>query len=199
MAVKTRFVVVPLTISSGIKGDGRHANVLIFDKQTRVLERFDPNGESDAGCDRSDPYRFHATALRHGMDDCTEEALDAAIEANLGPLLGHETYLPPHSVCPINLNTGKTTPGVDPSGFCFYWSVWYVDLRMTFPDQTPHETLAQAVKAVGKGTDFFDFIRSYALFLDTVERLRASVGLAFEEEHKINDFLMTMVEEFTKR
>jgi len=195
----TRFVVVPLTIESGIKGEGRHGNVLIFDKLTRVLERFDPNGMSDAGCDRSDPYRFHAAALRNGLYECTEDALDAAIEANLGPLFGHETYLPPHSVCPINLNIGKTTPGVDPGGFCFYWSVWYTDLRLTFPDQTPQETVAQAVKAIGKGTDFFEFIRSYALFLDTVERLRESVGLVFEEKQKMNDFLTAMIEEFTKR
>ena len=196
----SRFLVIPLTLATGIKGRGRHANLLLFDQKTRILERFDPNGVNSAEewCSRVEDLRFHELALREGYRRCTDDSIERAIERRLRPVLKYEELLRPLSICPIDLNWGEQREGVDPNGFCLYWAVYYADLRLSFPDTPAPQVVENATKGI-RGGDFFDFIRTYALFLDTLERLRESMGLEFEDTERLEDFFKTLIDEFTSK
>ena len=76
--------------------------------------------------------------------------------------------------------------GIDPGGFCAYWSTWYLDLRLSNPD-VPRETLvSETLKSINNKiadynydiimkinrkkipVNFSSFVRSYAVFLNVL-------------------------------
>ena len=163
MADDIRFIVLKLTII--ISGSGTHANIILFDKQTGILERFEPYGII--------PYS--------GDGD-----LDKFIYNKLKDMLDVKTYLSPVDIYNnIGLQTISNDNNImvkklgDPIGYCLAWTFWYLELRVNNPDIHPNVLMKDAVKdIVGGGNGdknedrlrlFIDYIRNYSNKLDDMK------------------------------
>ena len=159
-----------------------HANCLIYDNETKRLERFEPTG--------------HRTNMYHQLipPHVSEQKLDKEIVhlffENTKLLKGDITYLKPIDYCPPigpqSLPSKHLLPK-DPMGFCHWWTIYYIDMRLSNPDIDIKKLQPKIIKTMEKGIatslkvddvfeiygfknlDFNEFIRSYAIFLHIVE------------------------------
>lgn len=170
---KKRFVIIPIYIKGKLKTLEQedyvvvHHNYAILDWNLKTFERFEPNGTSTGVVGRV----------------CGEDLLDASLDKSAG---AHGfKYIPPVNFCPaLGLHAkqyykiDKTKPG-DPKGFCTFWSVWYADRRLKYPDMPPKELLKRIMSKMEKhDVDLHAFIRNFTEFID-VER-RKIIKLAKE-------------------
>lgn len=146
-----RFSVAILTL---VTETSHHANILLFDRDTQVLERFDPYETSLPGTE--------------GLD------------AELRELYGAKATVPPPDLGFLNGIQGQAeqereeTSPMDPVGFCQPWTVLYADARLSFPDQDPNTIPEMFREWARKGnTSLTRMIRTYA------EHLRATSANIF--------------------
>lgn len=177
-----RFIFVYLSLNTGIKRyTGSHANVLIYDRKRKELERFEPHGGRSqkhwckVAMEGDGKYRDTLMAQQLPNDYCDGKSLDRAIVKHLKPIIGFETYIPAKAYCPylgFQSRQALKKQGVDPEGFCQYWSIYYIDLRLSNPD-TPRDQLVQnALRNIESLTsDFGQFIRAYATFMELMVRM----------------------------
>jgi hypothetical protein len=150
---ETRFVVVPVYL---IGGSARHFNYLIIDKTQKTVERFEPYG--------------------HVADDKTfkESEFDSKFESS-ATHAGY-TYIKASQFCPkLGVQTREELQGAykqvgDPIGFCAFWSLWYVDRRLKYPNLAPSELMKKLTKQLGNITNLKQFIRNFAQFIDNEKR-----------------------------
>ena len=174
---KIRFIFVFLLIGTGLDEDHNHANVLIYDRKRKELERFEPNGgrKLENWCILAEDFKNTRMALRLPNGWCSGESLDIAIIKHLKPIIGFETYFNNRTYCPKigpQARQSLKRQGVDPGGFCQYWSIYYIDLRLSNPD-TPRKTLVYNVmnNIENMTSDFGEFIRAYATFMELLVRI----------------------------
>jgi len=118
-----RFLLVPLTlVSRDLKGF--HANFIIVDTHKRVLERFEPYGQT--------PRAF--------LGGATVQVLcDALLEVALKALGDTASVINPLHVAKWQLQLQQETEKLmdptkgDPLGYCLAWSALYVDTRLACP------------------------------------------------------------------
>ena len=123
----------------------RHANILLFDKTKKILSRFEPYGQST-------PFEG-------------ETYLDSYIKRSVD--VPFEKYIEPSRFCP-QAKGGKRLKN-DPLGFCMVWVIWYLDLRLTYPDVDEDKLQESAIAQIdNEYSDFKQFIRQYAAFLVTL-------------------------------
>ena len=165
-----RFIMIHL-------GLPQHANCLIYDTQLQELERFEPHGAVEYG--------------KHSKD-LDNQIKDVFISGS-SPIIGrHVKYFAPPDYCPIGPQAlpGKHSEG-DPGGFCHWWTVYYMDLRLSNPDMNRSNLLRKAktsmemrqtkkwvekeiMKSQGKVDlniifDFNTFTRTYGAYLTIAE------------------------------
>lgn len=95
-----------------LEDDSSHANILIFDKENRVVERFDPNGSVF-------------------VDDANYLAVSEKIDETLREItrgIGF-SYLPPSEFCP-RLGVQQFERFFKDTGFCVSWSLLYAEERL---------------------------------------------------------------------
>ena len=144
-----RFVVCYLSLK---KPNSGHANILIFDRFNKTVERFDPLGEYMSG------------------------NLDTALMDEFRKNLGSFTYITPLDFCPTIAFQRKETKRDklknDPGGFCVAWSIWYADMRLTSPNIPRDQLVDIAINKIEtKHKSFKNFIRNYSKFLvDKISR-----------------------------
>lgn len=146
-----RFVGVPVMMDFGRgcdnKHDGSHMNILIYDKNTKILERFEPNG------------------ITVDFDNLT---LDSVLKDDFESFDSEIIYERPLDYCPydslqvIQATRFPETP-YDPAGFCAAWSLWYLELRLRNPDAPPKELIDSTISTlVDSKTNMLKYIRSYS-------------------------------------
>jgi ankyrin repeat protein len=162
---KIRFLFFKLTLVTS--ETGTHANIIIFDKETGILERFEPYGVI--------PY----------LDN---ENIDKMIKIKLGSFL--KVFLETKNkkliyYSPKNLFNGvsfqifsndsssKVKKLGDPTGFCLAWTYWYLEMRIKNPEIDPKKLIKKSENKIKESKKlkyrdqiFIDFIRNYALKLD---------------------------------
>ena len=126
----------------------RHANMLLYDFEKKELEVFEPNGKSVPKIDR-------------------------IIKKTFKPILRFKTFYPSASFCEIGpqRKTRKLITNDMPIGFCFYWSVFYADLRLSFPDITRRKIINHIFKnaaEISDSDDWGSYIRSYSVFITLI-------------------------------
>lgn len=131
----TRFIL--LKISLIISDNGTHANVLIIDKKTGIVDRFDPYG--------------NITLLNtKKLDDILEKKLMKI----LLPFV-KITYL--HNKVDYNLvsfqtisndDNIKVKTAYDPFGYCLAWCIWYLELRIKNSEVQPHKLIKYSINKI---------------------------------------------------
>lgn len=117
---KHRYIVIDITVI--VATDALHANMLIYDRKTKIAWRFEP---------------FGISAMKYRETD-KENSLDAMIYNILKQVYGDIQYNDPDKFLHglnfqlvdkegdnLNHNLG------DPLGYCLAWSLWFVDLVVT--------------------------------------------------------------------
>ena len=148
-----RFIFIPIIVyeNSGLES---HANILIYDTETKELERFEPHGNK----------------FRGKKDYADWNKLDFEIEyVFLNNGIEIKKYYKPLDFCPKlgfqSLETGDVIEG-DPSGFCKIWIIWYLELRLKNPDISREKVISASIQKIKKNpTGFKSFIRNYSKFI----------------------------------
>jgi len=157
-------------VLGGVTRSWAHSNCLIYDTKTKELERFEPHGS----------VTFY-----------NNKALDDAITNQLEPIVNFKKYYKPLDFCPsVNFQKMPSLKkiGVDPSGFCAYWTIWYMDMRLLNPDKPRNELIEESILKIEqmikkkKDTDFGSFIRTYAIFLNVI--LKLVIGIVNDPNNK---------------
>jgi hypothetical protein len=137
LSTKMRFVSVPICLISP-KAPGGHANSLIIDKQGKqsadFVSRYKhlPNVTARRGKGTVERFEPHGARAYEIFKDYIYEKLDTQLEVLFAETYGLE-YIPPIAFCPA-LGPQTLEHYITESGYCATWSLWYTDMRLTYPN-----------------------------------------------------------------
>ena len=135
------------------KSFGAHANVLIYDKKTNTIERFEPNG-----CTVNFDIWFEVKEFDKVFKQIAKNVFEAK-------------YISPDICCPFIgpqaiQESEKLMKIADPGGFCAAWTLWIIELRMKNPDKALKDLQLLAIKKMRRDPKpMTDFIRSFSQFV----------------------------------
>ena len=155
---KKRFIIFKLTLCP--YNTGTHANICIYDKINKTIERFEPFG-----------YNSLLDA----------DILDNRLEKYFKNNYGNIKYIKPKDylnkikfqIISDDNNPNNKKLG-DPFGYCLAWTYWYLELKINNPDDEPSDLINNAyneiIKKYGNKSGFMlQFIRDYAHELDDMK------------------------------
>jgi hypothetical protein len=184
-----RFVVMPLTMyyykdipGKELKKKG-HLNILIYDKLTYVLERYEPNGQQT-------PSGYNSDLLDIKLPKIFKVVFKTDI-----------TYVPPVNFCPPkglqyleNLTRNEYNQTIT-RGTCSLWSIVYADIRLTYPNKNRNEIHDLIVTSIRLNkSDLYEFIVDY---LNTIARMKLEIEEASSEE-EISNIILGLVKKQKK-
>ena len=140
-----RFVVVMLnTYTSGPP----HANVLIYDRKNKSLERFDPHGYNKAS-----------------LPAYQSQVMDKDITNYFESITTIKEYIGPIDFCPkwkpwkMSGVAYQKIQGLEKynefKGSCATWVLWYIDLRLMNPDSSRESIIKKSLKEINETSDSF--------------------------------------------
>jgi ankyrin repeat protein len=144
-----RFIVVPLGIEMR---EGSHANYLLYDKNTKEIERFEPHGSTT-------PPGFNYNP--NLLDDILENKFYEFNEEL--KYIRPKDYLPKVGFQLLDVYETKKKRIGDPSGFCALWALWYVDMRISHKNISRNDLVIGMIKNIkSQNLSFKNLIRNYA-------------------------------------
>lgn len=132
---------------------GAHANLLIIDKNNKIIERFEPSGKLE-------PYNYNYNP----------KSLDNLLKMYFEKYFPSYVFLTPNETQPVigfqsleMYETDRHKKIGDPGGFCVVWCIWYLEQRLKYDMVSPLK-LAQKliIKIKTKNISFKKLIRSYS-------------------------------------
>jgi hypothetical protein len=127
--------------------------LLVYDTETLGLERFDPNVIS--------------------FGDILNDAINKCIETEMNRHYKIKKFYKPIDYCPLDksfqrLQSLEKKQQGDPRGFCMWWSLWYLDLRLANAHHS-REEIVEASSNIFSNKELInsmtDFIRGYGIEL----------------------------------
>lgn len=149
-----RFIIAFVGLTE--ENEGAHANILIYDKHTNEMERFDPLGR-----DTNEAYHieeFDKAVVKKMTDKLEDVWPDGKFE-----------YFTPMDFCPkmpiFQSRELDEIPGVDLRGNCAVWRLWYVHIRLANPDITRETLIKYAISETKNVGNLHKFIKSYQMYI----------------------------------
>lgn len=147
---KTKIILLKLLI---IENNMYHANVILFDIDRKIIERFDPYGDV---------------------------AFIDNININKFLKMYFEKFLNVKYISPSDTNTDKISFQIlsnehnnsnkyinDPNGFCMAWCIWYVEMKINNLTVQSKVLIDKSISKINKDYAIFkNYIRNYSNFLD---------------------------------
>lgn len=133
-----------------------HANVLIYDVDRNIIERFDPYGDV--------PY------VSNDLDKTLEEKFKKLINKNI-KYISPKDYINKVSFQIVsNENNNENKKFGDPEGYCMAWSYWYIETRILNKKIDSLTLVDRLINKLNKmNISFIEFIRNYANNLDELK------------------------------
>jgi hypothetical protein len=157
----SRFILLKLTLI--VSHNSTHANILLYDRNKLLLERFEPYG--------------HVQYLE-------SDKLDKLLKNKFSRYLEINKYISPKGVGFQSLSDDTNIENKnlgDPQGYCLAWTFWYLEMRLRNPDIGPELLIDKLIKKILKEypeTKFMGFIRSYANELNKIKlSIMAKAGI----------------------
>ena len=170
---KYNYIVIPIGIETSF---GSHANILFYDIQNSLIERFEPNGANY-------PSGFNYNP----------KLLDSLLEKKFKSFDSNIIYLKPNEYLPtigfqmlenINNNTCKRIG--DPNGFCGVWCIWWIYHKMKNIKIKSKELAEKLIKEIKfKNISFKTIIRNFS---KNISDLRDEFFKKYKLD--INDFMV---------
>jgi hypothetical protein len=148
-----QLLIIPIALISDIDG---HFNAGVFDLKNKTFERFEPHGD-----------KTPKVYLPKKLDEQLTEVFQKI----------NVRYIPPGQICPmmgpqLKESSELENLGIDRTGFCQVWGIWYFDERMKNPNVPPNILLTNfmnQLKTKGIGA-FVKFITNYSLKMIELEK-----------------------------
>lgn len=166
------FSIIYLTLSYYEQNGGRsggHANMLIYNRSRREIERFEPHGYSSTeGTPQLD------TKLKEYFENPQfKKYIDR--------------YLTPKDICPtmpklfqVMELQQKNQLGMKSNGWCQSWSMWYAHLRLSNKTLSQNIVIKRAMDELQrKPRGFIDLARTYHTFL---EKFSSQLGESYDSK-----------------
>ena len=153
-----QFLVVLVSLNNG--AGGAHANVLLYDKRTNEMERFDGHGTMTH-------VSYEVEKLDEEVRRCWEGHMATFA---LPRSVKQFKYYTPLDYCPRMASVFQSKevdeiPGKDVRGNCAVWRTWYVDVRLSNPHLKRKQVVTYAMKKLTRTGSLYKFIKSYQLYL----------------------------------
>ena len=186
---KLKYLILPIGI---ILSNGTHSNVIIYNIEDNILERFEPHGSGY-------PYQFNYNP--NLLDDQLRSKMNNML-SNIYKKHVNVNYLKPGAYLPkigfqlfenmemhLNKNIG------DPNGFCTLWCIWYLDYRFSYIDIPPIKLIKKIIKEIRHNNlSFRNIIRNYSL---NITDLRDSYLKKINKN--INDYINNRISDTDKK
>lgn len=149
LSKNTKFIIIPVGIE--LK-NGSHANYIIYDKELNEVERFEPHGST------TPPGLNYNPVL---LDDILEKRFDSL---NMGiKYIRPKDFLPKIGFQLMDASETSQNRIGDPGGFCALWSLWYTDMRLTYPSVKREKLVKYLMKNIKlNNMSFRNLIRNYS-------------------------------------
>jgi hypothetical protein len=165
-----RFIVMPFGFTCREK-DSSHANIIIYDKQTKELERFDPNGFTSSICIENS--NIDSQLLKNFTDNMGSDFISKYFAPT--------DFAPRYSIQQLQ-GSERLPSQKDPPGFCSAWSYWYANMRLLNPDIKRECLIQQILYRFKKyNIKLIHFIRNYS---NSIENLKQDVKDLDKDEYK---------------
>jgi ankyrin repeat protein len=149
-------------IGIGMKKMGWHSNYLLIDFKKKEIERFEPNGKDNPRNFNYNQNNLDNTLIRYFNEEISN--FKYFKPSDFLPKIGIQT------LSAQEINNKKIT---DPQGFCSIWSLWYIDIRLTYDHIDRKKLILKMIKNISKNNiSFKDLIRNYSI---NVVKFRDSV------------------------
>jgi len=138
---KARFIMMKISLL--VSNTNTHANVLIIDKQTGNVDRFDP-------------YGYITLLDTASLDKILEHKLTKIFKPffKVNYLRTKAGYNLVSFQTISNDDSVAVKRGYDPFGYCLAWCFWYVELRINNPNVQPHFLIKQCIKRIVSNNSF---------------------------------------------
>lgn len=190
---KKRFLAIFIYIKWFCSSDVAHFNMLIFDTKNKTVERFEPY------------TKFRSLSNRNVIKD-----FDSIFSKDIKKYLNYK-YIIPDQFCPrtgfqykeenniknINILNRKTVGNYqknsDPGGFCGAWSLYFLDLRLSFPDYDRKKLMKKSFNFIDSDKHSFrTFIRNYSSFIN---KQRSKILHEYGQNSNVDEFnIKTLIE-----
>jgi len=173
-----RYIFIKLTLIPS--SFGTHANILIFDKNSGILERFEPYGRI--------PYLEN-----NKLDDLLKNRLSPIFINYLNKYNKKFKYISPTDYVDglsfqiLSNDDQDTTKKLgDPAGYCLAWTYWYLEMRLNNNNIPSAELVRKSTNNIINNKSkydnrypFIDFIRDYSTKLDKLKnKFLIAVGIS---------------------
>ena len=189
-----KIVIIPLTY---YRGNGAHANMLIYRRKTNVIEHFEPHGGE---------YRDQGNVQdisKHFIGMFIKQLNAEFKKINVPPA----TYVEASDVCPYihGLQTleGKSklkSSKLEPGGYCLVWSFFFAELCLKNPEMSSRDVLENIYNYLTTKKDDYDYlkkvIRGYTGYIS--ETMNRYLEIFFKPKITITDFV-SEIRQFTVR
>lgn len=170
---KYRFFIIPIGIQLYINNQYyAHANYLIFDYKLLTVERFEPYGT-----DAPNDMNYNAILL----DNTLKNIIDS-YKLNFKYVSPHE-YLNKIGFQLKEIYESKNDYIGDPNGFCALWSLWWVEIRIKYPD-IPIKKIVKMLNKELINKSYKELIRNYSSYITSYRD-----KLLSKSDISINDLL----------
>lgn len=152
----TKYILIKLTILTD--NNFNHANMIIYDMHTRIIERFDPYGYVPF-YDNDNIDNFLSSFTKKNFPNFTYVSPKSTIGDISFQIFSDESN---------KLNYIKH----DPNGFCMAWCLWYVETRRSNINIGPQSLIKRTIKQINKNQyKFKNYIRNYSQHLDSKKNI----------------------------
>lgn len=161
--------------------NGSHANVIIIDKELKLIERFEPSGSDE-------PIGFNYN----------KNLLDFKIKTYFEKFFPDYKYLEPKDYLPLigfqtleMVENKKMKRIGDPGGFCVGWCLWYLEQRLKYLVHPKILVKKLIINIKSKNISFKNLIRSYvnSLLYDFRDKILNEINI------DINDIINENISE----
>jgi len=153
---KKRFAIIPLFLQlKDLDNDifDAHQNMLLIDLKMNTVERFEPYGYTR---------------------DIVLSYEQKELDKQLTKFFHEFTFISPLNYCPqmygfqsideVKLKNSQLHD-MDPRGFCAFWSIFYADLRLSYPNISREKLVHYASEQFKSLKNVRAFIRNYGVFI----------------------------------
>lgn len=167
----SKYIIIPLGIEMR---EGNHSGYLIYDSTTNEVERFEPHGAT------TPPGLYYNPGL---LDDLLEKRFKT-IDEDIKYVRPSE-YIPKIGFQLFDAGESKHKKIGDPLGFCALWSIWYVDMRLTYRLYDRKKLIDLLIKVTkSQNISFKNMIRNYGKHIIEIRD-----KILLKSQMDINDWL----------
>lgn len=131
--------------------NGSHANVIIIDKQLKLIERFEPNG-----ADEPIGFAYNKNLLDFKIKTYFEKYFPDY------EYLEPDKFIPPIGFQMLEMIENKKRKRIgDPGGFCVGWCLWYLEQRLKYFIHPKKLINKLIINIKANNISFKNLIRSY--------------------------------------